>query len=377
MQHHDVIVVGTGGIGSAAAYHLAARGSRVLGLDRFPIGHDRGSSHGQTRLIRLAYYEHPDYVPLLRRAYELWREIEACTGRRLLVESGLVMAGPADGNVVAGALRSAAVHGLAVERMTAAEACRRWPVFRLPDAWAAVHEPRGGYLFVEECVTAHADAARAAGATFEHGVTVHGWRIENGRAVVATDRGDFTADRLVLCPGAWAGPLLQLPAVGLTVLRKSLFWYRPAPERAREFAAGSLPCFAFDAPDGFFYGFPTLDDRGVKIAEHSGGRTVADPLALDRAIDPGEQTRIETVIERHLPGLGHQCTGHAACLYTMSPDHHFVVGLHPEHEQVAIAAGFSGHGFKFASVMGEILADLSIAGASAHPFGFLSPRRLC
>jgi len=377
MQHHDVIVVGTGGIGSAAAFHLAARGRGVLGLDRFPLAHDRGSSHGQTRLIRLAYYEHPDYVPLLLRAYALWRELEQRTQRSLLVESGLLMAGPADGDVISGALKSAALHSLEVERMTAPEACRRWPMFELPDAWAALHEPRGGYLFVEECVRAHADAARVAGAHLEQGVTVHGWRMENGRARVATDRGDFTADRLVLCPGPWATDILQLPAARLTVLRKSLFWYRPAPEWAGDFATGSLPCFAFDAPEGFFYGFPAIDARGVKIAEHSGGNAIVDPLALGRGIDLGEQRRIEVISGRHLPHLGRQCTDHAACMYTMSRDHHFVVGLHPDHAQVAIAAGFSGHGFKFASVMGEVLADLACTGTSAQPFAFLSPSRLC
>ena len=241
MRTFDVIVVGLGGIGSAAACHLASRGQRVLGLDRFPIAHDKGSSHGQTRLIRLAYFEHPDYVPLLQRAYELWRDLEARTGRRLLVESGLVMAGPGDGTVITGALTSAATHGLELERLSAREACRRWPVFALPESWAVVHERRAGYLFVEACVAAHAEAAQQAGATLETGVRVHGWRADGAGVVVSTD-------------------------------------------------------------------------RGVKIAEHSGGH---------------------------------------------------------------IVAGFSGHGFKFASVMGSALADLATTGSTSLPIGFLSPRRFC
>jgi sarcosine oxidase len=375
MQSFDVIIVGTGGIGSAAAYHLAARGRRVLGLDRFPIAHDRGSSHGQTRLIRQAYFEHPDYVPLLLRAYELWRELEEHVGRRLLVESGLVMAGPPEGSVIAGALASAHLHRLSVERMTAREARGRWPVFTLPEDWHAVHEPHGGYLFVEACVRAHAEMARQRGATLEHGVVVHGWHAEGNGIAVETDRGTFRADRLVLTPGPWAAGLLSLPGVPLAVLRKSLFWYEPAEAARPAFAAGSLPCFAFDAPAGFFYGFPQIDGRGVKVAEHTGGRPVDNPLAVDREIDIDEKQRVEQILAAHLPALGRRCAEHAVCLYTMSPDHHFVVGVHPASDRVVIGAGFSGHGFKFASVMGEALADLAIAGETTLPIGFLSPRR--
>lgn len=375
MQTFDVIVVGTGGMGTAAACHLARRGGRVLALDRFPPAHDRGSSHGQTRLIRQAYYEHPDYVPLLLRASDAWRELEAASGRRLLVESGLVMAGPATGDVVPAALESARIHGLAVEMLAAAAAERRWPAFRIPHDWQVVFEPRGGYLFVEDCVRAHAEQAVACGADLRAGVTVHGWRSAGRDIVVDTDAGGFAAARLVLCPGAWASDLLQLPWLPFVVLRKSLFWYGPPAAAASGFGPGTLPCFAFDTPAGFFYGFPRLDDRGVKLAEHTGGRVVTDPLAVDRGIDPAEESRIESWIAAHLPALGRDRRAHATCLYTMSPDSHFVLGLHPEHPQVAIAAGFSGHGFKFASVVGEILADLALTESTPRPIGFLSPER--
>jgi len=375
MVQFDVIVVGLGGIGSAAAFHLAARGARVLGLDRFPIAHDRGSSHGQTRLIRRAYFEHPDYVPLLDRAYALWRDLEARTGRRLLVESGLMLAGPPEGEVLGGAIHAAEKHGIPIDRLSAADACRRWPQFTLPEDWVAVYEPQAGYLFVEECVATHATAAEAAGATLRIGTDVCTWRIEGDGVVVVTDQGEIAADRLVLAPGPWASGLLDLPAIPLVVLRKSLFWYRPPSAHAADFTAGSLPCFAFARPDGFFYGFPRLDDRGVKIAEHTGGTVVADPLAVDRSIDPREQQALDAVITAHLPRLGSAVADHAACLYTMSPDHHFLVGRHPDHARVAIAAGFSGHGFKFASVMGEALADLALTGTTPLPLGFLSPSR--
>ena len=377
MAHFDVIVLGTGAMGAAAAAHLARRGVRVCGLDRFPLAHDRGSSHGQTRLIRLAYFEHADYVPLLRRAYELWHELEHAGGRPLLVESGLVLAGPPEAEAVVGTLSAAAIHGLAVERLSASETQRRWPTLRMPDDWVAVHEPRGGYLFVEECVRAHAAEAARHGAHFEHGVEVQGWRSvrSNGgsHVVVETDRGPLAADRLVIAAGAWASDLLRLPGLPLRVLRKSLFWYDPADPAAH--AAGMLPCFAFAGPAGFYYGFPALAGRGVKIAEHTGGIEVGDPLEIDRAIDTAEQARVEEAIAAHLPRLGNRLVAHATCLYTMSPDGHFVVGRHPDDPAVAIAAGFSGHGFKFASVIGEALADLAIEGRTSLPVGFLSPTR--
>jgi len=374
MNASDVIVLGTGGMGAAAACHLARRGLRVLGLDRFSPAHDRGSSHGQTRLIRTAYYEHPDYVPLLLRARPLWRALEADAGRPLLIDAGVVMAGPADCDLVRGTATAARIHALAVERLTATEAAGRWPALRLPESWDVIFEAAAGYLLVEECVRGHLDAATRAGADLRWGVTVHRWRASGDGVVVETDAGVFTAARLVLCPGPWAAGLLQLPHVSLTVLRKSLFWYAPPSDRSCH-VPSALPCFACDTPAGFFYGFPSLDDRGLKVANHSGGTVVADPLTVDRAIDAGERRDVETFLDAHLPGLGRRLTTHATCLYTMSPDHHFLLGLHPEHPQVALAAGFSGHGFKFASVVGEILADLAITGHTPHPIAFLSPGR--
>ena len=375
MRHFDTIVVGTGGMGSAALYHLAARGARVLGIDRFPCAHDRGSSHGHTRLIRLAYFEHPDYVPLLRRAYQLWRELEQTSVRPLLVESGLVTAGPPAGQVVAGLLASAVAHSLPVERLSGSEAARRYPGLRLAEDWEIAFEACAGYLFVEECVRTHTLLAVNAGAKLEYGAAVRRWRADSSGVVVETDRESFTAGSLVLASGAWTSDLLQVPGLGLEVLRKALFWYRPEPSHASLYAAGTLPCFAFDTPAGFFYGFPSLDSRGVKVAEHTGGRVIADPLSVDRTLDQQERARVEEVIASHLPGVGREMCSHAHCLYTMSPDGHFAVGLHPEHSRVAIAAGFSGHGFKFASVMGEVLADLALSGTTRHPIGFLSPQR--
>jgi sarcosine oxidase len=396
MAAFDAIVVGLGGIGSAAAWHIARRGGRVLGIDRFEPPHDRGSSHGQTRLIRLAYFEHPDYVPLLRRAFELWAELEAHRGRRLLATTGLLLAGPADGEVIAGTDRAARAHALPVERLSPAEAVRRWPAFRIPDDWRVIVESRAGALFVEDCVQAHLAAARAAGATLLPDTAMTACRTGDGEACVETTRGRFVAERIVLCPGAWAGGLVGLPGplgIEFEVLRKSLFWLRPGSSGGmlpclspggsttarRDIGEGSLPCFGFDTPDGFFYGMPAFDERGVKVACHSGGRPLSDPLGLGRDVDPAEREAIDRWADAHLPVLGPSrgaaLTGHAACLYTMSPDGHFVVGPHPVDERVILAAGFSGHGFKFAPVIGEALADLALTGRTPLSIGFLSPTR--
>ncbi len=374
MRRFDAIVIGAGGMGTAAAAHLALRGARVLAIDRFPVGHARGSSHGQSRLIRLAYFEHPDYVPLLRRARDLWRSLGHDTGRPGLVESGLLSSGPPTGGVIAGTLRSARDHGLAVERFTAREAQARWPALRIPDDWESVFEKEAGHLAVEACVRGHAEIAGRHGGLIEADHDVRGWRIEGDGVVVETTRESLAAARLVLCPGPWAGGLLGLPGIPFTVLRKSLFWYATGGGLTAG-AAAALPAFAFDTPQGFFYGFPQLDHRGLKLANHSGGQVVADPLEVDRRIDPDEQALIERWLGDHLPGVGRRRTAHEVCLYTMSPDGHFLVGLHPAHPQVAVAAGFSGHGFKFASVIGEVLADLALDGATRHPIGFLAPSR--
>lgn len=374
MRRFDVIVAGAGGMGTAAAAHLARRGARVLAVDRFSPGHARGSSHGQTRLIRLAYFEHPDYVPLLRRARDLWRDLERETRTSLLTECGLLSCGPPGGAVISGTLRSARDHVLAVEEMTARDAVSRWPAFAMPDDWTAVFEREAGHLAVEACVRAHADAAVRHGAALEADREIRGWRVEGDAVTVETSREALSAGRLVLCPGSWAAGLLRLPEIPFTVLRKSLFWYEPANGLTAG-AAAALPAYAFDTPRGFFYGFPMLDARGLKVAEHTGGREVTDPFAVDRRIDETEQAAVEHCLGAHLPGVGGTRTAHEVCLYTMSPDHHFVVGLHPDHPQVAIAAGFSGHGFKFASVMGEILADLVLTGSTLHPVAFLSPQR--
>jgi len=373
MPHYDVIVIGTGGAGGGAVFHLARRGAKVLGVDRFSAAHDRGSSHGQTRIIRQAYFEHPDYVPLLRRAYELWDELEALSGKHLFHRIGLVEIGRPDGPILQGILESARRYDLEVESIAQDEFHNRWPMLRMPDGCTGVFEAAAGFLLVEECVRAHLDAAQQAGAELQTGVAVESWRADGDGFRVETDRGSFSADRLIITAGAWAPQLLSDLGVNLEVRRKSLFWCA-CPDDRYDIGSG-CPGFFYELPGGVYYGFPRLDERGVKLAEHSGGRVLDDPLSVDRGIDPQEQTRIEGFARECLPGLSNRRTDHAVCMYTMTPDEHFLLGTHPRHPRLAFAAGLSGHGFKFTTVLGEALADLALEGKTELPISFLDPAR--
>lgn len=374
MIHYDVIVLGTGGVGSAAAFHLARRGARVLGLDRFAAGHDRGSSHGQTRIIRQAYFEHPDYVPLLKRAYPLWAELEELSGEKLYHEVGLIEIGPPDGIVVRGVLESARKHGLDVESIRPTDASERFPGFAIPDGYAAVYERRAGYLLVERCVMAHLAAALRHGASLKTNLSVKEWRIDGTDVIVETSDGQsFRAGRLVITTGAWAQDFLAGLGIELRVLRKHLHWY--ASDQGPYRPIDGCPAFFYELPEGMYYGFPAVDARGVKVGEHNGGSAVTDPLHVDRGVEPDERARVESFLAGHMPRVSRHATDHTVCLYTMSADEHFIVDRHPQHQQVVFAAGLSGHGFKFTGVLGQALADLTLEGKTTLPIDFLRVSR--
>lgn len=370
MAGYDAIVLGVGGVGSAAGWHLARRGARVLALDRFAPGHDQGSSHGQTRLIRQAYYEHPDYVPLVLRAFELWRELEQLSGKTLYHQIGLVQIGPEDGEVVRGVRASAREHGLGIEEYSASESRRRFPAFELPDSFRAVYEARAGYLLVEDCVRAHAAQAIAQGAELRVSETVRSWRAEGDGVIVETENESFRAGRLVITVGAWAGQLLGELGVPFEVRRKPLYWFEASDPLLR--ADQGCPAFLYDLPQGCFYGVPRIDELGIKVAQHTGGRVVLDPLAVDRDLDVEDELAVAQFVRAFLPRASTHRTAHVVCMYTMTPDCHFVVDRHPAHAQVVFAAGLSGHGFKFTNVLGEALAGLALDGETRLPIGFLS-----
>jgi sarcosine oxidase len=373
-ERYDVIVIGAAGaVGSAAMWRAAQRGLRVLGLDRFPPGHDRGSSHGRTRIIRQAYFEHADYVPLLLWTYELWAELEQAGAERLFHPTGLLQVGPAEGHVVRGVLESARRHDLYVESLSASECRRRFPAFTIPDDCRGVFEPAAGYLRVERCLVAQANEALRHDAQFKTGVTVTGWKVEPTHVVVSTDQGEYAAERIIVTAGAWAGELLRDLGVPLIVRRKPQFWFEARDESYD--AERGCPAYLFETPRGVFYGFPRLDEHGVKVAEHTGGETVADPLAVDRAERAEDVARVREFTRHALPRLTDRLLAHSVCMYTMSPDEHFIVDRHPGSERVVFAAGLSGHGFKFSPVLGEALVDLAISGSTKLPIEFLGLAR--
>jgi len=370
----DTIAIGLGGMGSAALYHLARRGLQVLGVEQFGIAHDRGSSHGETRLIRRAYFEHPDYVPLVDRAYQLWEALESTASRRLLHRCGLMLAGRADGAVIPGVRRAAEQHGLHIEMVSRRDWPARFPGFALDDDMQGLFEPDAGFLEVENCVAAHIEQARVLGADVLTGQRVRGWSADERGVTVTTDDARYTAGSLVLCGGAWTGQLLAELRLPLVVQRKTVFWFGPTDELCR--FDGGCPVFGLDTADGFFYGFPAMDERGVKVGEHSGGQVAPDADRLDRVIHPDDERPVRRFLHRYLPGVGDEVRNASVCMYTMTPDEHFIIDRHSRYPHVTYACGFSGHGFKFAPVIGSVLADLVMDGRTAEPVEFLCASRL-
>lgn len=349
----SVLVVGLGAMGSAAACHLAAAGARVTGFDRWSPPHDLGSSGGDTRIIREAYFEHPLYVPFVRRAYELWRALERDTGRRLLAPSGGLMMGDPEGEVVRGALDSARTHGLEHEVLDAATIARRFPQFRPPEGTVAVWEPRAGVLDAPGCIAAHLEMARRRGAALHFEREVRAWRADGAGVRVETDAGVHLADRLVLAAGPWMRSLV--PGLKVEVVRQALHWFEP---RANLEALDRSPIWIVEGADDYhFYGFPRREGL-VKVARHHGG-TPADPDALDRGSWPSEVAALRERLAAFAPDLDGPLRRSVACMYTNTSDGHFVLDRHPEHAQVVVASPCSGHGFKFSSAIGEAIAALA------------------
>ena len=370
---YDVIVLGVGAMGSAACHHLASRGARVLGLEQFPLVHDRGSSHGETRIIRQAYFEHPDYVPLLLRTYTHWQQLEQSVGEKLFHQVGLVLSGQADGEAIAGARLSARLHGLPIENLTPDEANRRWPALSFAADHDVVFEPAAGYLRVEACVQQQINQAIAHGAEIRANQRVKSWSSKGSSVTVRTENDEFTASGLIVSAGSWAARVMQELDLPLNVVRKFVGWFPGRDQQAKR--ESEIPTYYFDLPHGSFYGFPSIDGATVKMAEHSGGQPVVDPGNVDRDMHPEDITRLAEFLKSHLPGLRPEPARHAVCLYTLTPDQHFIVDEHPQWDNVAIAAGFSGHGFKFAPVIGEAMADLALNKATSLPIEFLSLKR--
>ncbi|MEX0728638.1 MAG: N-methyl-L-tryptophan oxidase [Planctomycetaceae bacterium] len=369
----DAIVIGCGGFGSSALYHLASRGVKVLGIDRFQPPHDKGSSHGETRMIRKAYHEHIDYVPLIKNAYVLWRELEERTSQKLYFETGLFFAAPPDSSTITGAKLAARQHDLKHEVVPREDFGRRFPGFKLPEGFEAFLEHEAGYLMVDECQRAHLDSARSLGAELHADETVTDWKSEGTGVVVETNRGRYAAERLVITAGPWAAQVLSSLNIPLKVARKPLFWFPIRNENSPLRTLGA--CYFYDMPWGEFYGFHCRDGRTLKMADHAGGDDVADPLTVDRNVTPRDYEGLAKFLAVAMPDVSPVPVKSSVCLYTRTPDSHFVVDRHPEYPQVVLGCGFSGHGFKFTSVIGEALMQLALDGRTEQPVGFLSLSR--
>lgn len=365
MPSYDVIVVGLGGMGSAAACHLAARGQRVLGLDALHPPHHLGSSHGDTRVIRQAYFEHPAYVPLLLRAYELWRDLESATSERLLLLPGGLMMGAPDSEVVTGSLKSARLHNLRHEVLEARDIRRRFPAFHVDDGTIALFEEAAGLVFCERAVAAHLKEATRLRAEIHVGEPLLEWNVRSDGVEVVTARGRYEAGMLVLTPGPWAPDILRDLHIPLTVERQVLCWFQPAGG-IEAFRPERFPIYIWERSTGCTpYGFPAVDgaEDGVKVAFYRSPRSETCTAAtVDRTIRSEDESELREAVREFLPQLDGPLVRATTCLYTLTPDLNFIIDRHPFHPQVILAAGFSGHGFKFCSVVGEILADLATSG---------------
>ena len=374
---YQVIVVGVGSMGAATCWRLARKGINVLGLEQGALPNPLASFAGATRAIRLSYTEHPDYVPLLRGAYRLWDELGEEAGDQFLVRTGAVYLGRKEGYMVGGALRAAVEHRLEHELLTSQELGERWPQFQVKEEDVGLFEKEAGYVLSERAVGAMVQRALLAGAKLKGHVAVTDWRTEGDGVVVKTDQGDVRADRVVFTAGAWSGKVLEELKVSLKVTRQVLGW--TWPQCPMDFTAEKFPVWVADAGDGaVHYGFPLTPDGsggvGLKSARHFPALEVNPDRVVREALE-GDEDEVRNGLCRFVPSGDGPLLSLRICLYTNTPDGHFVVDHHPECSHAVIACGFSGHGFKFASVMGEALADLAVEGKTDWPIDFLGLSR--
>lgn len=359
----DIAIVGLGSMGSAALYQLAKRGKRVVGFDLATPPHALGSTHGESRIIREAYFENPLYVPIVQRSYEVWSELQAESGETLLIQTGGLLLGVDTGTLIAGTRLSADRHGLPYEMYTAREIEDQFPVLAPDDNTVGLWESRAGILLPERCVEVHLRLAESHGAALHVNEPVIEWRPDGGGVRLKTNKGEYQASQIVLTPGAWLGAFLPDLALPLTVERQVLYWFEPA-ERADLFELNTLPIFAWEyARDRLFYGFPNLGS-GVKVALHHQGE-LTDVDSIERSVSDEEIEGLMVLLGATIPSLAGQLLKTEVCMYTNTPDEHFIVDFHPELPQVLIVSACSGHGFKFSAVMGEIIADLLIERKSS------------
>ena len=364
MPSYDAIVIGVGGMGSAAVYHLARRGLQVLGLEKHAIPHEMGSSHGYSRMIRYTLQEHPSYVPLVRRSYELWHEMEETAGEELMVTTGSIRAGAPDSPFFLNAQEACDLHSIPYEILTASEVNKRFPGYRFPEEISSVYQADGGFLLPERCIVTHVQAAERAGADVHSQETVLDWEVRGDGVQVRTDRDTYTAGRLVVTAGPWAANLVPELAAYAVPERQVMGWFQP--KRPELYAAEAFPVFGVFTEEGRYYGFPSHAVPGFKIGRAHHLLQKVDPDAINREVHPEDEDILRQAVNRYFPLAAGKLLDGKTCMYTNTPDEHFMIGTLDGQPQVSVAAGFSGHGFKFASVIGEIMADLAQNGATEH-----------
>ena len=355
-ENFDIIVIGLGAIGSGTVYQIARRGHRVLGIDQFRPPHVYGSSHGHTRVIRQAYHDDSRYVPYILRSYDAWRDLETSVGTDLLINTGIVLIGPPGSEIVEGARRSADEHGISYEILDRDAIQKRWPALHVDDDACGCWEPTGGILRVEECIHALLGAAEKSGATLRFVEPVKSWSASDQGVTVQTGSGTYTAAKLVVAAGPWCTQLLTDLNLPLWVERQVQLWFETT-SMSDAFAPDRCPIASWHhGANSNFYAFPDLG-HGVKVAHHHDGRPT-NPEAVGRDVDDDDIASIREMLRRFLPNANGRLRAHDVCMYTNTPDLHFLIDFHPDSKNVVIAGGFSGHGFKFAPVVGESVAQL-------------------
>ena len=365
---YDAIVIGVGGMGSATLFQLANSGCKVLGLEQFGVPHEFGSSHGSTRIIRLAYSEGDEYVPLLRSAYGYWRELEAQSGESILHLTGGLDIGPEGSWTIEGSRQSCMTHGLEYEELDEAEINRRFPGYRLPPDLHAIYHREGGYLLSELAVETYAKMAQERGAELHQSERVLGWERRGQELEVETDRGRYRTARLVITAGPWVGTLVAPLRRLCKAERQVLLWTRPAEEAL--FEPDRFPVFNMETPTGRYYGFPNHEGEGFKIGKyHHLEQQVEDLVSVDRECHPEDEEALREGIRNYFPAANGETLKMKTCLFTNSPHEDFILDQYPEEAGVFVAAGFSGHGFKFCSVIGKIMADFCLGESLVWDLG--------
>jgi sarcosine oxidase len=375
MPTYDVAVVGLGAMGSSTLHALARRGVRAIGVERFEPGHSRSSSYGESRIIRLAYFEHPSYVPLLKRAYEAWRRLEAATGERVLTVTGILEAGYPGAELVEGSLASSIEHGLPHEVLTAREVRARFPAFDLPDHWTCIFQPDAGVLLPEKAIALYVAAAQELDAAVRLNTRVLHVRPVGDRVVLELENGEtIEAGSAVIAAGPWIGDLVQALGDHLRLTRQPLMWFKPRD--AELVRPGRMPLFFLQSEEDLVYGFPDINGSGVKAASHLAGGELKSGDQARAEATAEEAAHLRDILDRYVPAAAGDLQRTHVCAYSRSPDEHFIVGLHPQSPQIVLASPCSGHGFKFASIIGEMLADLAMDRSTDWPIDLFRPDRV-